>query len=166
LRRLDDEHKRLLDSLIDEKTRSRLERCRSGLIAIKSELAALPPPQLVYAASHDFAPEGSFKPANPIRPVYLLARGDVKRPKDLMSPGAPAVFSNLSSAFDLSDSDNEGNRRVALAKWLTHTNNLLTRRSIVNRVWQYHFGRGLTDTPNDFGHMGSLPSAPELLDSL
>ena len=60
----------------------------------------------------------------------------------------------------------ESARRAALAKWLTDTNNLLTRRSIVNRVWHYHFGRGLVETPNDFGHMGALPSHPELLDWL
>lgn len=166
LRQLAAERKRLVDSLIDNKTRSESEQYRSRLTTIKSELTALPSPQLVYAASHQFAAEGSFKPANPIRPVYLLARGDVKRPKDLMSPGAPAVFSNSKNAFELTDSDNEGSRRVALARWLTHTNNLLTRRSAVNRVWQYHFGRGIIDTPNDFGHMGSLPSHPELLDWL
>jgi hypothetical protein len=43
---------------------------------------------------------------------------------------------------------------------------MLAWRSIVNRVWHYHFGAGLVDSPNDFGHMGSLPSHPELLDWL
>ena len=43
---------------------------------------------------------------------------------------------------------------------------MLTWRSIVNRVWHYHFGAGIVDTPNDFGHMGSQPTNPELLDWL
>jgi len=60
----------------------------------------------------------------------------------------------------------EGWRRAALARWITDPKNLLTRRSIVNRVWHYHFGRGLVETPNDFGHMGALPTHPELLDWL
>jgi hypothetical protein len=72
----------------------------------------------------------------------------------------------LPSRFELLDSKDEGSRRAALAQWLTHPNNLLTRRSLVNRIWQYHFGRGIIDTPNDFGHMGSLPTHPELLDWL
>jgi hypothetical protein len=68
--------------------------------------------------------------------------------------------------FDLSEGHNEGTRRAALAKWLIDSRNMQTRRSIVNRIWQYHFGRGIVDTPNDFGHMGSLPTHPELLDWL
>ena len=55
---------------------------------------------------------------------------------------------------------------AALARWLVDRRNGLTWRSIVNRVWHYHFGRGLCDTPNDFGKMGGVPSDPELLDWL
>ena len=54
----------------------------------------------------------------------------------------------------------------ALAEWITHERNLLTRRSIVNRVWHYHFGTGIVDSPNDFGHMGATPTHPEMLDWL
>jgi hypothetical protein len=62
--------------------------------------------------------------------------------------------------------DDEGQRRAALARWITDPRHPLTWRSIVNRVWQYHFGRGIVDTPNDFGHMGQRPSHGELLDWL
>ena len=54
----------------------------------------------------------------------------------------------------LTDPQNEG-APAALAHWIVDPANVLTRRSIVNRVWQYHFGAGLVDTPNDFGRMGS-----------
>jgi hypothetical protein len=60
----------------------------------------------------------------------------------------------------------ESARRVALAEWLADEKNPLTWRSIANRVWHYHFGRGICDTPNDFGRMGGRPSHPELLDWL
>jgi hypothetical protein len=53
-----------------------------------------------------------------------------------------------------------------LAKWLTDPRNPLPWRSIVNRVWHYHFGKGIVETPNDFGHNGQLPTHPELLDWL
>ena len=62
--------------------------------------------------------------------------------------------------------DGRGQRRAALARWLTDPANVLTWRSIVNRVWHYHFGRGIVDTPNDFGRMGAAPTHPELLDWL
>jgi hypothetical protein len=60
----------------------------------------------------------------------------------------------------------EGERRAALARWLTRDDQPLTWRAIVNRVWQYHFGRGIVDSPNDFGRMGQRPTHPELLDWL
>jgi hypothetical protein len=96
----------------------------------------------------------------------LLKRGDIKRPGEEMKPAAVAAVPGVAAEFQISDLTSEGERRAALAKWLTDTNNMLTRRSIVNRVWAYHFGRGIVETPNDFGHMGARPSHPELLDWL
>jgi hypothetical protein len=72
----------------------------------------------------------------------------------------------LSASFDISSSDDEGSRRAALASWLASPKNVLTWRSIANRVWHYHFGRGIVETPNDFGRNGASPTHPELLDWL
>ncbi len=82
------------------------------------------------------------------------------------APGAIAAIPGINGRFELPPNHTEGDRRAALAKWLTDANNPLTWRVMVNRVWQYHFGRGLVDTPNDFGKMGQLPTHPELLDWL
>ena len=128
------------------------------------QLATLGKPQLVYAGASEFEPDGSFKPAGTPRTVHLLKRGDISKPGDLATPGALACVNSLASRFD--DMDNEGARRAALALWLTDPQHPLTWRSIVNRVWHHHFGRGLVETLNDFGRMGAQPSHAELLDWL
>jgi hypothetical protein len=69
-------------------------------------------------------------------------------------------------SFSLDNLSPEGQRRSALAKWISSSANGLAWRSIANRLWHFHFGRGLVDTPNDFGRMGSFPTHPELLDWL
>jgi mono/diheme cytochrome c family protein len=133
---------------------------------LDQQLAAPPSPRLVYAAAHDFKPDGSFQPAKGPRPVHVLKRGDINKPGAEAVPGALACVGGLEARFRLADPADEGSRRAALARWLTDPRNVLAWRSIVNRVWHYHFGRGLVDTPNDFGHMGSRPTHPELLDWL
>jgi mono/diheme cytochrome c family protein len=100
------------------------------------------------------------------RPIHVLNRGDVEQPGEPVGPGALSCLPGLDPVFHLSESDGEGARRAALAGWLTEPANVLTWRSVVNRAWHGHFGRGIVDTPNDFGRMGSLPSHPELLDWL
>ncbi len=123
-------------------------------------------PNLVYAAATNFPAAGSFTPTNgKPRPIYLLKRGSEKSPVREVGPGTVACLPELPSRFPLADRP-EGERRAALANWIIDKRNPLTWRSIVNRIWHYHFGQGLVDTPNDFGRMGGAPSHPELLDWL
>jgi hypothetical protein len=133
---------------------------------LSAELAALPPPQLVYCGSNQFQPDNAFKPASGPRPVHVLHRGEITQPREPASPGALAFLEPLDSRLMPADPNDDGQRRAALARWLSDPRNVLTWRSIVNRLWSYHFGRGLSDTPNDFGRMGSPPTHPELLDWL
>ncbi|HYH65927.1 MAG TPA: PSD1 and planctomycete cytochrome C domain-containing protein [Urbifossiella sp.] len=133
---------------------------------VEHDLAKLPPQQLVYAATRDFTPSGSFKPSPKPRPIHLLTRGDINRPGDLVGPGTTACVPNLPASLTIANAEDESLRRGALARWLTDDRNVLVWRSIVNRVWHYHFGRGICDTPNDFGRMGGTPSHPEMLDWL
>ena len=58
----------------------------------------------------------------------------------------------------------KGKRRLALAKWIVDKKNPLTARVMVNRIWSWHFGRGLAGNPNNFGGTGELPTHPALLD--
>jgi hypothetical protein len=131
-----------------------------------SELATLPPPLTVYAAGADFKTDGSHKPVATPRAVHVLKRGNIHQPQEEAKAGTVSCLPGLPSRFDLPANAPEGERRAALAKWLTREDNPLTWRSIVNRVWHYHFGKGIVDTPGEFGKLGSLPTHPELLDWL
>jgi len=148
---------------------ARLAELTAARAKVAKELASLPAPQVAYVGTiHKGA--GSFtgtganggKP----RPIFVLKRGDVSQPDKEVGPGTLAFAKELTSQFELPVDAPEGARRVALARWITDDRNPLTWRVIVNRVWHYHFGRGLSDTPNDFGRMGSQPTHPELLDWL
>ena len=95
-------------------------------------------------------------------PTHRLHRGDPLLKRETVSPGTLALFQPLV----LSTNAPERDRRLALADWIARSDNPLTARVIVNRVWQHQFGVGLVNTPNDFGKNGSKPSHPELLDWL
>ena len=133
---------------------------------LQRDLDALPPPQMVFTANHMFEPNGGFKPSPTPRAIHLLHRGDIKQPREDAQPGALACVAGLPAQFDVGDPNDESLRRAALAKWLIDPHNGIVWRSIVNRMWHYHFGRGLVDTPNDFGYMANEPSHPQLLEWL
>ena len=95
--------------------------------------------------------------------VHLLGRGDYQNKGDrvgmrplgvLLPDGAPELPEDTAKP------------RAELAKWVVDPENPLTARVMVNRIWQYHFGRGIVGTANDFGRMGDRPTHPELLDYL
>ncbi len=130
------------------------------------ELASLPPLQMVYCGTNQFAADGTFRPALLPRPVHILKRGDITQPLAQARPGALGYLPELPAALPIDDLQNEGQRRAGLAKWMTDPKNVLVWRSMANRVWHYHFGRGIVDTPSDFGQMGGTPSHPALLDWL
>jgi hypothetical protein len=133
---------------------------------LSDQLSALPAGRMVYAAATHFAPQGNFTPTGGTpRAVFVLQRGSEKTPLHEVGPGTVSCIEALAPRFDCPPGD-EGARRVALAKWITDPANPLTWRSIANRVWHYQFGRGIVETPNDFGRMGALPTHPELLDWL
>jgi hypothetical protein len=111
------------------------------------------------------------------RESHVFAKGDFTRPGEKVTPGAPAVlhpFSRIAGEVCECEDTSGGSsnttaslaNRLDLARWIVATNNPLTARVIVNRVWQQYFGTGIVETENDFGTQGSPPTNPELLDWL
>ncbi len=99
----------------------------------------------------------------------ILRRGDPNSPGPAIEPGFPEILSNGRSTAAQRPIDTVGESsglRLALARWLTEPDHPLTARVIVNRIWHHHFGRGIVETPGNFGRSGSSPTHPELLDWL
>lgn len=134
---------------------ARAKELRSQLAKLEVELKAVADAPKVYAIVTDAKP--------PV--VKVQRRGN---PEDETTEVTPVTFAwakHAAVSFGTNDTP-ESERRLALAKWITHPDNPLTRRVIVNRLWHHHFGQGLVITPSDFGLGGDKPSHPELLDWL
>ena len=99
-------------------------------------------------------------PANKMRKTYLLMRGQYSSPDKSkeFTPGTPGFLPPMKE--DLPKT------RLGLAKWIVDPQHPLTARVAVNRHWQTIFGRGLTDTPSDFGSQGNWPTHPDLINWL
>ena len=163
------EREALLLSLTDDATKAK----RTALLAeshrIAGELKKLPAPNAVFAGAVHTGSDsfiGTGANGGKPRPIFLLARGQVTHPGKELTAGTLSALTFAPARFSIAPDAPESERRAALARWIIDPQNPLTWRSIVNRVWQYHFGRGLVETPNDFGRNGALPTHRELLDWL
>ncbi len=109
---------------------------------------------------------------SPVPAMHVLKGGDVHRQGAVVTPRFLSVLSpkDASSVMWIKPVQQgefkSSGRRLALARWLTETDHPLTTRVMANRLWHYHFGRGIVGTPNDFGRNGEQPTHPELLDWL
>jgi hypothetical protein len=154
-----------LAKIMTDARKQERESISSAMAKAETARSALPKGQMVYAASTHFAPQGNFKPTmGQPREVKVLHRGNVQQPGEVSKPRLLPLNADPLQALD--GASDESARRAALAQWLTAKEHPLVWRSIVNRIWQYHFGQGIVATPNDFGRMGALPTHPELLDWL
>ncbi|MFM9963218.1 MAG: DUF1549 domain-containing protein [Planctomycetaceae bacterium] len=167
LAELQKQHQAILDRINTSERRTLREQLAKDLKASQQQLAALPQGRMVLAAATDFEQSGGFQPTKgKPRDVQVLHRGNVLQPRGAAKPGVLPILKGIPVEFDLPADHREGDRRAALAKWITRSDHPTTWRSIANRVWQFHFGQAIVESPNDFGRMGRLPSHPELLDWL
>jgi hypothetical protein len=113
---------------------------------------------------------GGLKKPVPTPDIHVLVGGALSTPGEKVTPGVLSAVHGSNdtvspSAWNTIPPTTEG-RRLQLARWIASRDNPLTARVLVNRVWQYHFGKGLVETSNNFGKMGKRPTHPELLDWL
>jgi Protein of unknown function (DUF1553)/Protein of unknown function (DUF1549) len=100
------------------------------------------------------------------KPSHVMLRGDFRREGPEVVPAFLRIANSMEASVSAPAPGAPTRRRSQLADWITRPDNQLALRVIVNRLWQYHFGRGLVETSSDFGKMGAEPTHPELLDWL
>ena len=145
----------IAETRLTEADAAQLKQRRAEAQKLEKALQAIPEPEKVYAVISEEKP--------PV--IKVQRRGNPEDEAQEVTPGAFSWTKHASAAFGDQNTP-EAQRRLALANWITHPENPLTARVIVNRLWHHHFGQGLVNTPSDFGIGGSTPSHPDLLDYL
>lgn len=147
---------RFAATVISNEEKQRCATIDAELADINRELKAIPALPVVWA--------GKFE--QPKAMTYVHRGGDPLRRGADVQPASLALLAGALKPFALSADAPENERRLALANWIASDENPLTARVLANRIWHYHFGTGIVDTPSDFGYLGGRPSHPELLDWL
>jgi mono/diheme cytochrome c family protein len=148
--------KRLIDAAITEPQRQQQADLNRQLAEVNGRINAVPSLPMWWV--------GEFKPI--ADKFHVFVGGDPQRRGAQVAPASLSALDAVVAPYQLSDDAAESQRRLQLADWLTHPDNPLTPRVLANRLWHYHFGIGIVETPSDFGYMGGRPTHPELLDWL
>ncbi len=148
-----------LAKALSPKQREMRRQAASQLAGVREDIQAL------LAKGPQAAKVYTVVPQNP-GVTQVLDRGSVLKPIGAVAPSGIPALKAVKADFGLANNAPDKQRRAKLAKWITHADNPLFGRVMANRVWHYHFGAGLVNTPNDFGFSGTRPSHPALLDHL
>ena len=152
------------NTVLSASERERFRRLSDRKRLLKQQIKRLNPAAM--SLRHSFGPP--FEPGVPTSRVMI--RGEYDNPGDVVKPGFLSCISGNEEAakirLDPFKRWPSRSRRMALAEWIASPDNPMTARVIVNRLWHWHFGRGIIPTPSDFGELSGGPSHPELLDWL
>ena len=143
---------RLFESEITADERAQLAQLGKDIGAINADIAKVPGLPSVFI--------GTRNPNDAKGPFHVFTGGSPQRKGDAVVPASLTSLEPTASAYELSADAPEADRRKALAEWIASDSNALTARVLANRVWHYHFGTGIVNTPSDFGYMGGRPSHP------
>ncbi len=135
-----------------------LASLRKEMVRVSREIAAVPALPSVWV--------GTRNAEDAKGPFHLFVGGSPAKKGDPVVPASLSTLSESAPTFELSADAPEATRRLELANWIASSDNPLALRVLANRLWHYHFGTGIVNTPNDFGFMGGRPTHPELLDYL
>jgi mono/diheme cytochrome c family protein len=151
-----DRERLLLFAVFSPEEQRRWDAFERQKLEAKAELKRLEEPAQAFL--------GRFE--QPAEPSFVMVRGNPMDHGETVSPRSLSVLDGMLRQYDLAATAAEGERRLALARWIASDQNALTARVIVNRIWMHHFGQPLVRTPSDFGVNGGKPTNPGLLEWL